>query len=99
MKITIKKEDFKNSRYGDCYGCALWKAVMREFKFKPELIVSVGGWEINQNNPRKLLFELNRRDANKVARSYNKKEIKDITVNLKPTEFFKKNYGLPKTNT
>lgn len=98
MKITLKKKDFKNSNYGDCYGCALYKAIMREFKFKPQLNVSVGGWEVNQNNPRHKLFQLNQFNADKILRGYTKRD-KDIIVNLIPTEFFEKNYGLPKTNT
>lgn len=99
MKITIKKEEFENSHYSDCHGCALWQAVMRTFNFKPETRISVGGWEISQNySSREILFNLNQFNADKVISGY-KGEKKNVTVSIMPTKFFKKNYGLPKTNT
>lgn len=98
MKITIKKEDFIGNNYTDCYGCALWRAVMRKFKFKPQLKIGIGGWEVNQNNPRALLFTFNQLDADKIVDGYDSRN-KNVIIDLIPTEFFKKNYGLPKTNT
>lgn len=46
IEIIVLKKDFLTSNYGNCYDCALIRAVKRYSKFK-ELIPGAGGYTLD----------------------------------------------------